>query len=80
MDRDTVKAKLTYIFRQSFADNALNLTDTMTADDVNGWDSLTNINLVLAVERGFNVRMSTREVRRLKNVGDLIALLEKKTA
>ena len=80
MDRDTVKAKLTDIFRKCFADNALNLNDTMTADDVKGWDSLTNINLILAVERGFNVRMSTREVRSLKNVGDLIALLEKKTA
>jgi acyl carrier protein len=80
MDRGTVKVKLTDIFRKSFADNALNLNDTMTADDVKGWDSLTNINLILAVERGFNVRMSTREVRRLKNVGDLIALLEKKTA
>jgi acyl carrier protein len=80
MDRDAVKAKLTDIFRKNFADDALNLNDTMTADDVKGWDSLTNINLILAVERGFNVRMSTREVRSLKNVGDLIALLEKKTA
>jgi acyl carrier protein len=78
MDRDTVKARLTDIFRRTFADDTIELRDSMTADDVKGWDSLNHINLILAAERGFNVRLSTREVKGLKNVGNLIELLHKK--
>jgi acyl carrier protein len=80
MDRDTVKSRLTGIFRKTFADDTLELSDSMTADDVKGWDSLNHINLILAAERGFDVRLSTREAKGLKNVGDLIELLHKKTS
>jgi acyl carrier protein len=78
MDRDTVKNRLTDVFRKTFADDTLELHDSMTADDVKGWDSLNHINLILAAERAFKVRLSTREVKSLKNVGDLIGLLHKK--
>jgi acyl carrier protein len=80
MDRAAVTEKLTGIFRTTFAAPDLVLNDAMTADDVAAWDSLTHINLILAVERGFNLRLTMREARGLKNVGDLIALLEKKAA
>ncbi len=80
MDRVAVTEKLTAIFRTTFAAPDLVLNDAMTADDVAAWDSLTHINLILAVERGFNLRLTMREARGLKNVGDLIALVEKKAA
>ena len=80
MDRVAVTEKLTGIFRATFAEPDLVLTPSMTADDVAGWDSLSHINLILAVERGFGLRLTMRESRGLKNVGDLIALLEKKAA
>ena len=80
MDRDTVTQKLTDVFRKTFANDKLSLNDAMTADDVEGWDSLTHINLILAVEKAFNLRFSTREVRGLKNVGNLIALVQSKAA
>jgi acyl carrier protein len=80
MDRAAVLQKLTGIFRTTFDSPDLVLEDTMTANDVAGWDSLSHINLILAVERGFNLRLTMREARGLKNVGDLIAMLEKKAA
>jgi acyl carrier protein len=80
VDRETIRARLTAIFRQIFDDQALVLSDTLTAADVRGWDSLSHINLILAVERSFEVRMSTREIRSMRNVGDMIMLLEKKVA
>ena len=80
MDRDALKAKLTDILRKTFGNDTLELSETMTAADVRGWDSLSHINLILAVERGFEIRLTTREVRLMKNVGDFISLIAKKTA
>lgn len=51
----------------------------MTAGDVENWDSLTHIDLITAVEREFRVKLTTSEVMSLKNVGDLMSLIQKKT-
>ena len=80
MDRTSVVAKLTTVFHETFNDDTITLNDLMTADDVEGWDSLTHINLIIAVEHAFAVRLTTREAGRLKNVGDLINVLENKLA
>ena len=80
MDRMAVTEKLTGIFRTTFGVPDLVLDDAMTADDVEAWDSLSHINLILAIERGFKLRLTMREARGLKDVGSLIALLEKKAA
>jgi acyl carrier protein len=68
------------VFRDTFDDDALVLSPAMTADDVEGWDSLMHINLIYAIEQEFKVRFTTAEVTSLKNVGDLITLVEKKQA
>jgi acyl carrier protein len=80
LDRDALKAKLTDILRRTFDNDTLELSETMTAADVRGWDSLSHINLILAIERGFDIRLTTREVRGMKNVGDLIETVARKTA
>lgn len=63
--------------------SALNLddweiTDTTAAGEIPGWDSLSHINVVLAVEKRFGVRFKGAEVRRLRNVGDLQRLVDSK--
>jgi acyl carrier protein len=68
------------VFRDTFDDDGLVLRPEMTADDVEGWDSLMHINLIYAIEQEFKVRFTTAEVTSLKNVGDLITLVEKKQA
>lgn len=79
MDTNAVYEKLTGVFRDIFEDDELSLTPTMTADDVDGWDSLTHIRLVLAVSKAFNVKFSASEVGSLKNVGEFVDLIGKKT-
>jgi acyl carrier protein len=60
--------------------DAWEITDDTVATEVPGWDSLSHINLVLAVEKRFGVRFKGVEVLRLKSVGDLQRLLDFKLA
>jgi acyl carrier protein len=78
VDSDTARQRLTKVFRNTFFQPSLELDENMTANDVEGWDSLSHINLVLAVEKEFGISLTTRDVRSLKNVGDLMRLIEKK--
>jgi acyl carrier protein len=78
METAEIKTRLTPIFRDVFSDNALEVKDTMTADDVVKWDSLSHINMIYAVERAFGVKFSIRDARSMKNVGELIQLIKKK--
>jgi len=55
------------------------ITDTTTADTIPGWDSLRHAQIIAAVEAEFRVRFSTLEVLRLKNIGELQALMDRKT-
>jgi acyl carrier protein len=80
MDRATVTQRLSGIFQEVFDDPSLQVTDHMTAADVDGWDSLTHINLIVAVEKEFQIRLTTAEIRSLKNAGDFIGLIAKKAA
>lgn len=78
MQRDTITEKLTAIMRDLFRQPDLTIADSMTAADVPGWDSLAHMNLVLAVERGFAITLTTRELRGMKNVGAMVDIIEKK--
>jgi acyl carrier protein len=66
------------VFQDIFDDSNLELRPEMTANDVQNWDSISHIDLVVALEREFKVRFTTAEVVALKNVGDLLALIERK--
>ena len=71
---------LTAIFRQVFDDESITLTRTMTADDVDGWDSLSHINLIVTIEVRFNIKFTQGEVLSFRNVGDLMNCIERKVA
>ena len=72
---DEVKSRLSGIFREVFDDDSIEITDATTADDIDEWDSLSHITLVLAVEREFGVKLKAAEVGSLANVGAMIRLL-----
>jgi acyl carrier protein len=78
--QDPVITGLTSVFREVFDDDELQLRPEMTADDVDGWDSLAHIRLILSVQKAFGIKFSPIEMNRLKNVGDLIALTRDKQA
>ncbi len=69
---------LTEVFRQVFDDPSITLAPETTANDVEGWDSLSHVNLIMAVENRFNIRFNHKEVVSFKNVGDLARCVESK--
>ena len=71
---------LTRIFRTVFDNQELTLQPEMTASDVDGWDSLSHVNLILSVEKGFGIKFSLNEILTFKNVGDLVKCIERKIA
>ena len=78
IERTEVMRRLTGVFQETFDDPGLELSDSMTAADVDEWDSLQHIVLVLAVEREFRIRLNPAEVGKLENVGRMIDLLQAK--
>lgn len=71
-------ARLNDIFREVFDDDTLQITPEMTANDVDGWDSLSHINLIIAIESEFNIRFSQKELLAYKNIGDLLNGINRK--
>jgi len=72
--------RLQDIFRQVFDSDALEIRDETAAHDIEGWDSLAQINIVVGAEDRFGVRFQTSEIRGLKNVGDFKRLIAAKLA
>lgn len=75
MDEADIYTKLTTVFYDVFDDDSMNVTSSLSARDVDGWDSLTHIRLMVTVEKAFKVKFSTPEIGKLENVGDLVALI-----
>ena len=74
----TITERLTPIFRDIFDREDLTPTPTLTARDVPEWDSLSHIRLIVAVEKEFGIKFALGELQSLQNVGEMIALIEKK--
>lgn len=78
MERKEIVDKLTVIFRTVFKDGNIVLREDMTADDVETWDSLTHMAMISEVEKCFSIKFKLKELNKLRQVGDLIAIVESK--
>jgi acyl carrier protein len=78
MEMNGIKSRLENVFRDLFDNPGLTLTRETTAADVEDWDSLNHVNLIVAIEKAFKIRFTTAEVSGLENVGELIDLIAKK--
>ena len=78
MDNTGLYAKLTKIFHDVFDDDEIVLSPDLTAAKVKGWDSIKHVRLMLSIEKDFGVKIAGSEINRLKNVGDLVNLLQRK--
>ena len=78
MDEPQIYQRLTEIFQEVFDEDSIEVTPKLSADDVDGWDSLTHIRLILTIEKVFKIKFSTSEIGKLENVGDLVALIQGK--
>lgn len=75
MTREDVMEKVTEIFRDVFDDEDLVITDATNADDIEDWDSLEHISLIVAMEKEFNTKFDIKMVNKLENVGGMIDLI-----
>jgi acyl carrier protein len=71
--------KLSDVFRDVFDDDDLVIGVAMSAPDIDGWDSLAHVRLMLSVERAFGIKFTAWEIAKLKTVGDLVDLIGRKT-
>ncbi len=78
METAEIYKKLNTVFEHVFDDDSIVVRPELSADDVDGWDSLTHIRLILTVEKAFNVKFSASEIGKLKNVGGLADLIRSK--
>lgn len=74
---DTLKT-IEMILRDIFDDETLEIDETTTADDIEDWDSLAQIRIASEVESAFSVKFSFAELQQMKNVGDMVRLIEEK--
>ena len=76
MEKERVLNEVENIFRDILDEESLHLTRETTANDVDGWDSLTHIQLIVAIEKHFKVKFSSKEILSWKNVGELLDSLK----
>ncbi len=74
----SIKEELTKVFEEVFDEDDLELTPDMTANDIEAWDSMSHVTMLMAVEDHFNVEFEQWEIMNLPNVGALLSLIEKK--
>jgi acyl carrier protein len=73
-----MKKRLQEIFRDVFDDEELIITEEMTATDIEDWDSLAQINLIVAIEKEFRIKFTLEEISELKNIGEMLKLINSK--
>lgn len=78
MNREEIVAKVQEIFKDILEEEEIELKDNTTANDVDNWDSLTHILLVVAIEKAFNIKFTSKEILSWKNVGEMIDSIQAK--
>jgi acyl carrier protein len=76
MDEPQIYARLTEVFQDVFDEDPVTVTPELSAKDVEGWDSLRHIRLILTIEKAFQIKFSTSEIGKFKNVGDMVAIIK----
>lgn len=72
MERTEIFGKLNEIFREVLDNDEIELNDTTSADDIEEWDSLGQIQLTVAIEKAFGVKFKASEIIKWKNVGEMV--------
>jgi acyl carrier protein len=78
VNQSEILERLTKVIGQALGDDQIVLTIHTTAEDVEGWDSFNHINIIVGAEMEFGIKFNASELEELKNVGDFVALIEKR--
>jgi len=76
MERTEILEKLNEIYRDTLDNEDITIEDETTADDIEEWDSLSHIQLIVAIERAFGIKFTSKEILRWNNVGEMIDSIE----
>lgn len=80
MTQQEIYGRLTQIMQDVFDDDSIVATPEMTARDVKDWDSVNHVTLVVAIEEAFGIKFKSAELEKMKNVGQMVEQIEKKTS
>lgn len=78
MDKKEILDKVQSILREQLEQDSIEINEGTKAADVQGWDSLTHVQIISAIEKSFKVRFSSREIFQWKNVGEMVASIATK--
>ena len=76
MNEVEIYAELTSVFHEAFDDDTITISPKTTAEDIKGWDSVKMVAIIIATESKFKIKMRSRDVDRLQNVGDLVEIIK----
>jgi acyl carrier protein len=72
LDREQVISRLVALMEDAFDEDDIDYSDALTADDIEEWDSLSNVRFIVSVEQAFGVRFTVGEIEGFANVGELV--------
>jgi acyl carrier protein len=78
MDRISIQSQIQDVFRDVLDNQNIMVNEETTANEVEGWDSLTHIQLIVAIEKCFTIKFSSKEIVQTKNIGELIDIVYEK--
>lgn len=78
MDNTEILLKLNTIFQEELDVENINLTEETSAEDIEEWDSLSHIQLIVAIEKAFKIRFTSSEIQSWNNVGEMVECMQEK--
>ncbi len=80
MTKEKIYEIINEVFQDTFDDDTIVVTAGTTADDIEDWDSLEHINLIVAIEEKFAIKFKMAEVTGMKNVGEMVEIIEERSS
>lgn len=78
MEKDLIFERVNKVFQTVFDDETISVNENTTSNDIEDWDSLEHISLIVAIEQEFNIKFSMGEVSNMKNVGEMVNIITSK--
>ena len=80
MSEKEIYEALNEIFRDVFDDDDIELNAETTSEDIDGWDALANINIIVSIENEFNIKFEMNEITDMKSVGEIVKVIMERAA
>lgn len=79
MEKNDILLKVQTVFIEVFDDENITINLNTSSDDIEEWDSLTHIQLVVSIEKEFKIRFNSKEIQNWKNIGEMVNSISEKT-